>query len=264
MILKVIAILLSVAITLLSWFVGKEVPLWSKISVSALALILVGTQVTSIVQEKQEDATLRYVGILKGEPITMLSAQKQVYPRLKLGQSDTFFIWQGEQGEPLIKFLDDAGLTIWVDKGRLKVTTIVRNSKGEIIAEINANEWMINEQTKWDRNYNKNALEVKDDKGDIVLQVILGEGYVQLAGKFYSSTGEGFAIGSSRFSEEDVLKHEQGELKLIAAADGPQEFKVGDITGVIEVRPPGIPLELKIDPIFKYPSKLHLGELLKE
>jgi len=40
------------------------------------------------------------------------------------------------------------------------------------------------------------------------------------------------------------------------------EFEVGDTYGVIEIRPLGKPLELHIKPMLKYPSKLHLGELL--
>ena len=95
------------------------------------------------------------------------------------------------------------------------------------------------------------------------MQVILQKDYVQFSAKMYGSNGEGFAIGGSQFTEEDIIKHEQGELKIVAASDGPKEVKVGDITGVLEIRPPGQPLELVIQPIFKYPSDLHLGELLE-
>jgi hypothetical protein len=87
------------------------------------------------------------------------------------------------------------------------------------------------------------------------------EDYVQVAAKMYNSKGEGFAIGSARFTEQDILRHEEGALKIVAAKDGPKEVSVGNITGVLEPRPLGHPPELSIEPIFRYPSDLHLGEL---
>ena len=87
---------------------------------------------------------------------------------------------------------------------------------------------------------------------------------VQFSAKMYSSKGDGFAIGSKIYTEEDILLHSQGKSKIVAAVNGPKEVTVGDTTAVLEIRPnpPGLPLELNIDPIFKYQSNIHLGELL--
>lgn len=194
----------------------------------------------------------------------LLSPTQKTYPKLKIGNSNIFFNYNGPVGKPLIRTFEDTGLTIWVDKGKMKLSTKIRDKNGDIIAEILSNEWKIKPDKRWDRNYNEKALEVKDAKGDIVLQVVMEKDYIQFAAKMYSRKGDGFAIGSTVFTEEDIAKHEQGALKIVASANGPKEVKVGDTTATLEIRPnpPGLPLELTIEPIFSYPSDFHLGELL--
>lgn len=56
--------------------------------------------------------------------------------------------------------------------------------------------------------------------------------------------------------------NERVELVKLAS-DGPKEVKAGDVTGILEVRPQGHSLELVIEPIFRYPSDLHLGKRIK-
>ena len=248
-------------IAVVGWLITKEASLWLKGGIVFLIIVALIAQIFIVRAQIQEREASRYAGVLEGKPITILSTNQQVYPRLKLGNSNVFFNYEGPQGELIIEMFDDTGLTIWIEDEQLKVSCRIRDSKGELIAEIIGNEWKVKQSNAWDRNFNINALEVKDERGDVVLQVVLKEGYIQFAAKMYSSSGEGFAIGSSVFTEEDFLKHEQGELKIVAPVDGPKEVSVGDVTGVLEIRPTGIPLELFIEPIFKYPSDLHLGEL---
>jgi len=157
----------------------------------------------------------------------------------------------------------DNELVIWIGDGRLKVSAQIRNSRGELVAEIIGNEWKLRKDNLWDRNYDKNALEVRDAKGDVILQIVLQEDYIQFAAKMYSQDGAGFGIGSTTFTQEDIRRHEEGSVKIVAASDGPKEVMVGDVTGVLEVRPPGQPVVLMIEPIFRYPSDLHLGERIK-
>ena len=171
--------------------------------------------------------------------------------------------WQGPQGEALIRLFDDNELIIWVENDRLKVSTQIRDSHGELVAEIIGNEWKLRKDNLWDRNYGKNALEVRDANGDVILQVVLKEDYVQFAAKMYSPNGAGFGIGSTNFTQEDIRKQKEESLGIVAAADGPKEVKVGDVIGVLEVCPPGHSLKLVIEPIFQYPSDLHLGECIR-
>ncbi len=82
------------------------------------------------------------------------------------------------------------------------------------------------------------ALEVKDPTGDIVLQVKLLADRVQFQAKIYDSNGVRWGIGKK---------------------SGPEGRG-----GVIEKTGSAHPsLTLKIEHIFKYPSDLHLGELVE-
>jgi len=220
-------------------------------------------QVFTIAAEHQRQQAAKYSGVLRGQALTILSPIQDIYPKLKLGDSNSFLSWQGPQGQSLLSVFEDNGLTIFIEKGRLKLSTQIRDAHGELVAEIIDNEWKLRKENLWDRNYDKNALEVRDAKGDVVLQIVLKEDYVQLAAKMYSRDGAGFGIGSTTFTQEDISRHEEGSLKIVATADGPKEVKIGDVTGVLEVRPPAHPLDLVIEPIFRYPSELHLGERVR-
>lgn len=251
----------TAAIAIIGWIL-QDMAGWLKILIMAFLLIAIAAQLLAHKAEKKERDILRYFGKLRGGTVTLLSTRQKVYPKLKLGNSDTFFHWRGPEGQPLFTFLDDTALAIRLENGELKVSTKIRNKNGQLVAEIIGNEWKLKKEKLWDRNYNRSALEVKDEQGDVVLQVLMKEDYIQFAAKMYSSDGYGFAIGSKEFTEEDMRRHTRGESKILATQDGPREVKVGDITAALEKSPPGYPLELFIEPIFKYPSDLHLGERL--
>jgi len=207
-----------------------------KAGIIVLALLVLTAQVFVIRAQREEKQVSRYAGVLEGKPITVLSAGQQVYPRLQLGNSKSILVWQGPKGEPIMKVFEDTDLTIWIENDALKISTKIRNKKGEMVAELIGNEWKAKPEKMWDRNYTDNALEVIDERGDVILQVLIREDVIQFAAKMYSSTGLGIGLGSA----------EDPELGMV---------------GVIEVRPLGQPLELVIEPIFEYPSELHLGEL---
>jgi hypothetical protein len=156
---------------------------------------------------------------------------------LEFGDSGAIFIFAGPQGTPLFKIADDNDITIEIEDGELKVSTKIRDPEGHIVAEIVKSEWKVNPDKSWDRNYAKNALEVKDPSGDVVLQVRLVEDRVQFQAKLYDATGRRIGFG-----------------KIL----GPEGWG-----GAIEFTGPNKPeLDLKISPLFKYPSALHLGEFV--
>ena len=129
-------------------------------------------------------------------------------------------------------------MTIWIEDGKLKLSTKIRDNTGNLITEIIGNEWKVRKENSWDRNYNDSALEVIDERGHVVLQVVIKEDYIQFAAKMYASNGEGFGMGS---------------------AINPDHPELGSM-GYLEKRLPGEPFELVIEQIFRYPSELHLGE----
>jgi hypothetical protein len=256
---RYITIASTALIALITWLI-KDIPLQLKVGITILILIALIGQAFTIRAEHQRQQAAKYSGVLRGPAFTILSPSKDIYPKLKLGHSDTFLSWQGPQGQSLLSLFDDNELVIYMEKGRLKLSTQIRDLHGELVAEIIGNEWKLRKDNLWDRNYDKNALEIRDTGGDVILQVVLKQDYVQFGAKMHGRDGAGFGIGSAPFTQEDIRRHEEGALKIVAASDGPKEIKVGDVIGILEVRPPGHSLELAIEPVFRYPSDLHLGE----
>ncbi len=132
----------------------------------------------------------------------------------------------------LFQFADYNKLKLSKDSKGIKVSILINDKRGKLVGELIDSEWKIKPSDLWDRNYSKNALEIKDDTGDIIFQVILVDNKVQLQGKFYNSTGNGWGIFGK--------KGEGGNITPLGP-DSPFP-------------------DVKIEPIFKYPSDLHLGE----
>lgn len=185
--------------------------------------------------ERDKEAAKTYSGVLALKDEMLFAPSKQIYPKIEFGDSGAILMFTGQQGSPLFKFAEDNDITIEVEGGQVKVSTKIRDKKGHLIAEIQKNEWKVNPDKSWDRNYSIDALEVKDPSGDIVLQVRLLKDRVQLQAKLYDATGNGIGFGKKK---------------------GPNGWG-----GVIQQRKPqDTDPMLKIQPIFKYPSELHLGE----
>lgn len=140
--------------------------------------------------------------------------------RFIIDSPDNVFLREGDQ--PL--------LSLKIENGKLLVGTIIRNSKGEIIAELSNNEWKLNRDSIFDRNYNDNALEVRDKTGNIVLQVVNFGYAIHFAGIFQCKNGRKYAF---------IPKNE--------------------FESFLEMTAPGEELKEKIRPIFEYPSELHFG-----
>jgi len=189
--------------------------------------------------QNQEERKKAYTGRLQPEKKILFSGKDHIYRDLEIGDSGALLRNVGLEGTPIFHFIEVNDIVIEVEDGQLKLSTKIRDKKGQIIAEIIKNEWKVNPQNSWDRNYSQNSLEVRDTTGDIVLQVKLVEDRLQFQAKLYDSTGRGFAIGKSF---------------------GPE--KRG---GIIEQTNPNHPnlIIVSIKPMFKYPSELHLGEFVE-
>lgn len=178
---------------------------------------------------------------IAGELVTtkiLLSTKSKIYPELEIGDSGTVFKMYGTEGKPIIQFFGDTDLTIAIDqKGNAKVSFIIRDKTGNVVAEIVENEWKLKNETKWDRNYSQDSLEVKDNSGDVVLQVKVIGNRVQLQAKLWHSSGKGVMLVKS----DDPNKKGASFLPM-----------GGGLPDVVR----------KIKPIFNYPSELHLGELV--
>jgi len=187
--------------------------------------------------EREKDARRAYTGEIRSPIKVVVSSKDHVWPQLELGNSGTVFAYTGPQGSPLFKFAEDANLTIVREDGRVKVSLDIRDKRGALVAELVKNEWRVNPHNAFDRNYSTDALEVRDASGDVVLQVKALPDRVQLQARLYDPSGRGIGFG-----------------KVV----GPD----GRPGGGIVLSPSGHPLDLKIAPMFKYPSDTHLGQLV--
>ncbi|MGN7888405.1 hypothetical protein [Dyadobacter sp. 22481] len=130
---------------------------------------------------------------------------------------------------------DEIGLGVTEKSGNLLVSFIVRDKFGEIVAEMTENEWELNEENFYKRNYDDTGLEVIDSKGDVIFQIELEKGLIKLQGKLYTRSGGGAAF--------------------YCAPDGAAVIQGFDSTFVDSIH---------IQPIFKYPSEKYFGVRLTD
>ena len=121
-------------------------------------------------------------------------------------------------------------LTMNIKDRKLLVTTTIRDTRGNIVAELKNNEWRVNKNNIFDRNYTNNALEVRDQSGKIALQVVHFGDTIHLAGIFHCRNG---------WTNVFMPLPEGG--------------------AIIDIKPPGKEPEHSIQQIFEYPSELHFG-----
>ncbi|MDD5073029.1 MAG: hypothetical protein PHX64_04990 [Candidatus Omnitrophica bacterium] len=120
-------------------------------------------------------------------------------------------------------------------RSQYKLNLTLRNEKNEILAKVKDNVWQRNPILTLDKNFTKDALEILDKEGNVILRVrILGD-VLDFSGRFYSDTGDGIALCES----------------------------VEPKGGLMEIKHNGEKLEARIKPIFKYPSAEYPGVLEK-
>ena len=79
-----------------------------------------------------------------------------------------------DSGAPLFD-----GLDIWIEDDKLKISSTIPDESEQIIAKLEANEWQVNPNKIFDRNFDNKGIEVIDDKGDVILQADI-KGYDKL------------------------------------------------------------------------------------
>ena len=129
-------------------------------------LLLTITFCAYLIQAQQQEFNDKYSSN-SGELSGTLTNDNITYPSLSLGTAQ--FIFEGKKGDPLILVGNDP-ITIWIENGELKLSTIIRSSSGEVIAKIEANEWQVNPNQIFDRNFDDHALEVINQNDEVVLQ----------------------------------------------------------------------------------------------
>jgi len=140
-------------------------------------------------------------------------------------------------------------LTIWGDEfvvrkeqGKILVTTHVRDRNGSsVVVDVTDNKWTVSsdQSISWDKNYTKNALEVKDGRDRIIFQIILLPDAVRVQGEWWTEDRHG--------------------MRLVR----PYPFDRKRTGPVFRAMSSGTYFpEPHIEPIFKYPSRDHWGEFV--
>lgn len=160
-------------------------------------------------------------------------------PVIEIGNSKAEFP-PGLVGLFRTSIVRDAWFRAVIVDGQIRVSAVIRDESGAIVAELVDNEWQVaGEPTAFERNYSSNALEVKDAKGRVVLQVVALPDRIQLQLMTYTSEGHAIFVAVERDKPF-----------------GP--FGVGLVGSI----PKGSLMKWpEIRPIFRYPSRTHLGEL---
>ena len=230
-------VVVTILLALIGWLKPTPTPWWVVVGASILLVFSGILQLRIASAERRARAISAQTGVLTSSKQTLLAPDKQLYPKVEIGDSGTIFVFTAAQGQPLFAFLEDSHFTVELENGELKVSTVIRDRGGHVVAELLKNEWKVNTAAAYDRNYSKDGIEVRDSTGDVVLQLRFLGDRVQFQGKFFNSAGQGIAVGKIK---------------------GPD----GQTGGAIEVTGSAHPhVQMRIKPMFRYPSDRHLGEL---
>jgi hypothetical protein len=186
---------------------------------------------------RPEISPIYFGSLIPGRKLLWSRASKSGTSRLEIGSSGSIFEYTGPSGKPLMRFFDEDDLVIESIGGRVLVSMRLRDENGHIVAELRRNQWKISPGRAWDRNYTKDALEVRGADGSIVLQVRVLDDRIQLQGTWRETDGSGVRL----------VSHPSGK------------------GGVLVIRPKGfLPTDPKIEPLFEYPSEKNFGRLRTE
>lgn len=147
-----------------------------------------------------------------------------------MGVGIGFYKRDAEESDP--NQYDKDRILVWTENGRLKVSVVVRDSDGKILAKMVGNEFFTMPRPAiFDRNYDDNNLEVVDAYGNLVLQVSMVGPCAEIVGVFHDVYG---------------LTHVFDNNGYLGNPDNLATYN------------------LNIDPIFVHPCEGHLGERIKK
>lgn len=124
---------------------------------------------------------------------------------------------------------DSPVISLRSENNKLFVSSEIRDNNGNLVAELRDNEWTLNKNAIFDRNYTDSTLEIRDRNGHVALQVVDFGDIINVEGIFRCKNGWA-----------TILSHTD---------DG----------GRMSFIPPGKEPEITIQQVCEYPSDQHLG-----
>jgi hypothetical protein len=184
-------------------------------------------------RQKSFPITPFYAGILK--PDKLIEGERVNEVKIQIGNS-TVFLSDAKVIDDVLRAWSNDHFIVEMHNGDVLVSTKIRDDHGNVVGELNKNEWKVAPfPGTWDRNYTNDRLEIIDQRGNVVLQVRVLPGTVQIQGVW-------------QVTISGVLTH-------FVLAEIPGGATVATCPVIEQCR-------AKIQPIFRYPSERHLGELL--
>ena len=240
---------LSILLAYGLWAISTPIRLLVLIGVGILAAILVFVGmpmalrwINSVEKEnnkivkEEEQIKPRYVGTISpsGPDVKFSSQAGGPSAKLEIGDSGSVLLWDGPASQPMLTFYGST-ITVEVIDGQVKLTTDVRDTNGELVAELIRNEWMVAPPPKtWDRNYSTDSVEVIDPRGKVAIQVVALPDRIQIQGEWHDQAGYG--------------------IRLVSISPGSG-------SDFVPLKPHSPDKNMQIKRRFAYPSGLHLGEL---
>ncbi len=132
----------------------------------------------------QDDEYGSNVGVIESKPRNGV-----IYPTLRIGnakielreKSGYFF-----DGTDTAGMFGDAKLRMWIYNNQLHISTTIRDYSRNAVAVITDNEWEVNNQDFFKKNFTKNTFEIVDNEGNVYLQVdMLDSATVRLNALYY-------------------------------------------------------------------------------
>jgi len=220
--------------------VGK-LPIVVKTSLAVgLSAFLVAGVYSPVFTMWREEKAAALTGELEAPPSNAIFADSDVKLQIGAASNGSIFTWTGGNG-PIFNIVGDK-LSIHREHGKLLLSVDVREyGSGAVVVSITDNKWRVSsaQNVSWDHNYTRNAFEVKDGRGRVVLQVVLMPETVRFQGEWWHEDGKGGRI-LRRYPYDAVRTGPM--FVIMSSTNHPDE--------------PGI------EPIFKYPSKEHWGEFV--
>lgn len=119
----------------------------------------------------------------------------------------------------------------------VEVSTTIRDREGNVIVQIEKNQWRVAAPPIcYDKNFTENALEVKDRRDHVVLQLTLLSDGVRIQAEWHDDFAHGFMVRGN------------------ADPNHPWAW---------ELEGPNHVITTLIPPMFKYPSSEYLGEFVE-